>query len=266
MSVKRLFENTYCLTDKGPAGSVRAFLLIGEERALLIDTGYGATDFPTVIKEITKKPVTVALTHGHLDHAGGAFLFDDVYMHTSDKAVFEKHTGKVFLADSYKGRHDLRGKYAVPLERIINSEKRMPKPLEEIETFDLGGRVITWINISGHTPGCCTFLDEKNGVAFTGDMLSPCIWLQLPESRSLDEYKASILKLKSRLQSAGIRYIYPAHYHKWNAEKSIDAFCRLVEAVKSGKARKRKYNNSMEGGALSGTLYGKGFVWLVIKD
>ena len=266
MSVKKLYRNTYCITDNGPAGSVKAFLLIGEERALLIDTGYGATDLPSIIREITEKPVTVALTHGHFDHAGGAFLFDDVYMHTADKAVFEKHTKREFLADAYNGRRTPSGKYVIPLERIINSEKRMPKPLDEIESFDLGDRVITWVHIPGHTPGCCAFLDEKNGVAFTGDMLSPCIWLQLPEARPLDEYKASLLKLKSRLQSAGIRYIYPAHYHKWNAEKSIDAFCALVDAVKSGKARKRKYNNSMEGGALSGTLYGKGFVWLVKKD
>ena len=46
------------------------FLLVGEEKALLIDTGTGVFDLPLLLKTLTDKPVQVVLTHGHPDHAG----------------------------------------------------------------------------------------------------------------------------------------------------------------------------------------------------
>ena len=41
------------------------FLLVGTERALLIDTGIGVGDLKAAVEKITDKPVTVVITHGH---------------------------------------------------------------------------------------------------------------------------------------------------------------------------------------------------------
>ena len=267
MSVKKIFKDTYCLTDKGPAGTVKFFLLVGSERALLIDTGYGTIDLPSVIREITDKPITVALTHGHLDHAGGAYLFDDVYMHSADAEVYKKHSSEKFLKENYaKARKHSLKKHEISAETLISAEKKLPKPLEGISEFDLGNRKIRWCHIPGHTHGCCAFIDTTNKIAFTGDMLSVCIWLQLPESLSLDAYKTSILQLKQGLAKVDVQYIYPAHWFRVKGAKLIDKFCNLVEAVKNNKASRRVVNNPADGGALSGTLYGKGGVYLVKKD
>ena len=55
----------------GAFGPVKMYLLIGNERALLIDSGYGKIDLKGIVARLTDKPVTLMLTHGHLDHASG---------------------------------------------------------------------------------------------------------------------------------------------------------------------------------------------------
>ena len=47
-------------------------LLVGKDRALLVDTGYGLENVLEMTASITALPVTVLLTHAHHDHALGA--------------------------------------------------------------------------------------------------------------------------------------------------------------------------------------------------
>lgn len=43
------------------------YLVCGSERACLIDTAYGLTDLKEQVGELTKLPVSVINTHGHVD-------------------------------------------------------------------------------------------------------------------------------------------------------------------------------------------------------
>ena len=63
--VCEIARDTYVINE---AGMAAMFLVIGEERALLIDTGVGMTDLPALIRSLTPLPYDVVLTHGHLDH------------------------------------------------------------------------------------------------------------------------------------------------------------------------------------------------------
>ena len=49
MAVKKLAENTYRISEWGAFGPVKMYLLIGNERALLIDIGYGKIDIKSSI-------------------------------------------------------------------------------------------------------------------------------------------------------------------------------------------------------------------------
>ena len=51
-------------------GSQNMYLLEGDEKALLIDTGWGSGTLRPYVERLTQKPVQVILTHGHLDHSG----------------------------------------------------------------------------------------------------------------------------------------------------------------------------------------------------
>lgn len=70
--IRQIYKDTYAILDKTfGAHSVYMYLLVGNEKALLIDSDYGMLDLPQVVREITDKPVICACTHGHLDHALG---------------------------------------------------------------------------------------------------------------------------------------------------------------------------------------------------
>ena len=44
------------------------FLLVGTEKAMLIDTGIGVGDLEGAVRQITDKPLIVVITHSHRDH------------------------------------------------------------------------------------------------------------------------------------------------------------------------------------------------------
>lgn len=69
--VMSLGPDLYCLWNR----HVNSYLLVGKEAAVLIDTGYGDVDYYEVCQSITKLPLSVVVTHGHMDHAGGLYLF-----------------------------------------------------------------------------------------------------------------------------------------------------------------------------------------------
>ena len=41
------------------------FLLIGSERALLIDSGFGIGDLRGAVEMVTDKPITLVISHSH---------------------------------------------------------------------------------------------------------------------------------------------------------------------------------------------------------
>ena len=79
--VKKIAENTYMISDFGFAN---CYLLVGEQKALLIDCGVGIGDLKGAAEKIADKPLVVVGTHGHVDHVGGDGQFDEIYLHKND--------------------------------------------------------------------------------------------------------------------------------------------------------------------------------------
>ena len=63
--VHEIAPKTWCLSE---FRLVNAFLVEGEERAALIDTGTGVGNLYGVVRELTEKPLVILITHGHFDH------------------------------------------------------------------------------------------------------------------------------------------------------------------------------------------------------
>lgn len=74
-------------------GDVFCFLVEGNDSAVLIDTGTGAGNLKDYVERLTAKPVSVLLTHGHCDHAGGAGPFETVYLNQADWELASGHAG-----------------------------------------------------------------------------------------------------------------------------------------------------------------------------
>jgi hydroxyacylglutathione hydrolase len=187
--------DTYAINEFGTAAM---YLLVGKERALLIDTGCGICDLKAVVDSLTDKPLTVAATHGHMDHVGGMGCFKEMYINEKDWEMTKSVAGKADEIKSYADSFGKSGGYEIydySPDRI-SENIAVPKllPLREGQRFELGGRAVEVFEIPGHTPGGCSFLDEKNRIIFSGDCCN--INLLAPECSVTATLKA-IEKFKS---------------------------------------------------------------------
>lgn len=138
-------EGTQCL-----------YLLEGTQRALLVDTGYGTGTLSGFIRTITDKPLLVANTHFHPDHAGGNGEFPRVMLHHSwalDRGALQPGANLPF---------DLAGLSYPEYEKV---------PLKEGDLIDLGDRKIEVMELCAHSNSSLAFLDRDRGVLLCGDEL-----------------------------------------------------------------------------------------------
>ncbi len=173
-------------------GDVCAYYLEGEEKGLLIDTGYGYGDLKAFIDSISSKPYEVAITHGHVDHAGGAVQFDRVYLNERDIPVGEIHTELSVRTDYFKKVfNDFQESELLPAKPMKNYIS-----LKDDQEFDLGGLTVKFVALAGHTQGSMVALIPKYNMMVFGDALNSMTFLQLPESTTIEEYKNNLIQFK----------------------------------------------------------------------
>lgn len=145
-------------------------LVVGEERALLIDTGVGNYDLKGLVESITALPYDVVITHGHGDHIGGLGQFSQAYVHPADWQAVETFDAP-FLAQYIQRMlpHDTWGCFDCPQEIMPWQYRPQLLPLEDGQMFDLGGRRVTAYAAPGHTPGEMVFVDDRSRILFSGD-------------------------------------------------------------------------------------------------
>lgn len=228
MAVKKLAENTYRISEWGAFGPVKMYLLIGSERALLIDSGYGKMDLKSIVTRITDKPVTLMLTHGHIDHASGCAPFDG-YLDEDDFDVYRCHSDPSFTQKYYK---------KPPIQAHL-------KPLKT-KSIDLGGRTVDIVKTSGHTPGSVCMLDKYSKMAFCGDTINPWdVWLGLDESLPVTEYRKSLVLLLQAVEKNGITKLHSGHSGKAMNAQKLKNFITLCDQIISGEKTGRKVNKGI---------------------
>jgi len=203
------YEPQTFILRQSPCASFEAnfiYLLIGSDKALLIDTGAVADPnamplAKTVLellpdKEHKKLPLLVAHTHRHLDHRAGDPQFAS-------------------LPSTQVVPYDLEGL------RAFFGFTNWPNGIAHI---DLGGRTVDVIPTPGHNKTHVAFYDDRTGILFSGDFLLPGRLLiedagAYRESavRVVDFLKthplAHILGGHIELNAAGRAYRFGSHYH-----------------------------------------------------
>jgi glyoxylase-like metal-dependent hydrolase (beta-lactamase superfamily II) len=204
-----VYEPQTFILRQNPCASFEAnflYLLIGYDKALLIDTG--AVEDPkemplakTILellpeKDHKKLPLLVAHTHRHMDHRAGDPQFES-----------------------------LPSVQIVPIDlEGVKAFFRFTNWPNEVAHLDLGDRTVDVIPTPGHNPTHVAFYDSRTGILFSGDFLMP--------GRLLIEdaaaYRESALRvvdfLKTRrlthvlgghieLDTAGRAYRFGSHYH-----------------------------------------------------
>ncbi|WP_130385816.1 MBL fold metallo-hydrolase [Kribbella sp. VKM Ac-2569] len=117
------------------------YLLLGEERALLLDTGTGHVPLRPLIEELAgERELVIAHTHGHGDHVGGDGEFDKPVGRSAEEVA------------AYFGFAD------------------WPNGVVQ---FDLGGRVLDALAIPGHHASHLAVYDRDTRLLLSGDSLYP---------------------------------------------------------------------------------------------
>ena len=174
--------------------NVYCYVIVGDERALLYDTGYGIGDLPGAVKSVTDKPFDVVLGHGHHDHANGAFLFGEVWLGEGDfelcRANAAPRVRRIALKRMAEWEvappegFDPEGYAGLPAGNV--------KPLLPGHIFELGGLTAEAVAMEGHTAGSMGLLIREPGVLLCGDAANQGVWMFLPESLSVGAYIAML--------------------------------------------------------------------------
>lgn len=202
--IKLFKENFYILDD----GRVRQFLILGDNEALLIDTGFADSHVYDTVKSITRLPLKVIMTHGDRDHSGGLKDFGKCYLHKGDWALI--------------------------------SEDILLEPLKEGDVFKCGGYTLEAIEIPGHTYGSTAFADWERKLLLPGDSVQKAGPIYMfGEHRNLDLYIESQKKLLN-LQDK-IDTILPCH-HEYPIDSSfIEKNLLDAEALKHGELKGERH-------------------------
>lgn len=168
--IKEMQPGIYLMDE---AHEATGYLVIGEEKACVIDTMNGYNDLYKAVREITDKPLVVVNTHGHPDHIFGNVFFEEAYMHPADwEMAREFFENPEFVEECRK-----QGLQVPPIH-----------PIQEGDVIDLGGRTLEVYDIPGHTPGGILLLLKEDRILFTGDSINHHLWMQLEGCLPLVEY------------------------------------------------------------------------------
>lgn len=220
-----ILRQSLCTNFEGPF----LYLLFGEDRALLEDTGTGDVNVANVVQGIiddwlqrkgkSSVELIVSHSHGHGDHVGG----DGQFSGKPDTTVVGKGTSSV---------QDFFGIQSWP---------------DQIVTYDLGARVIDVIPIPGHQSAHIAYYDRRQKLLLTGDTLYPGrLYIE-----NWNDYVASIGRLVDfveagspvswvlgthiEMKAAGGDYAFGANKHAGEhaLELSYDVLLELNDAVQA---------------------------------
>ncbi len=216
---KLIADGVYYISD---FKATDCYLIIGESRALLIDTGTCYGDLRGYVETLTKLPVDVVFTHVHPDHIGGG-QFETAYAHSADILYGYKFYSRLWLRKLFKFLSKGVVDETISVRDVVKGTyKTKLIPIEDNHVFDLGNRKIIVKHFAGHTRGSIVLLDETSGHMFVGDNCCPSPWVFLPNSTTLEEW------VNGAKQILGLMDSYIPHWGHEGGEISKEVFGQAI--------------------------------------
>lgn len=210
-------------------GSQNMYLLEGNEKAMLIDTGWGAGNLRACVEKLTDKPLIVVNTHFHPDHSAGNGEFEEVFLS-------EGYPIDAPSVSSDFGPFDL---------------SKLPHPdykksiLHDGDVIDLGGRVIKVIEAKpAHCNSSLFFIDCTENMIFTGDEYEAAQTMMYDNSGNPDApyiVRERIDNMRKNAQTLfdlcdEQTWILPNHNGYPIAKEYLKDYIKLADAIDNGTA------------------------------
>lgn len=243
---------------------VTMWLVIGTERAVLLDSGLGLFPVRPVVEALTDLPISVVNTHHHFDHVGGNHEFDHTAIHASGADLMTREVPRETL-DAYLD-HTRRliaaGRPADELDRqglhLIDADSRpkqlpadfdpstwtvcAPAPtllLGDGDDVDLGGRSLRVIHTPGHSGDSICLLDDRSGVLFGGDTINTGpIYAQFHDSDVADfaASTARLALLKDDVSMVAVNHFGRTTAPPYFLQEVSDGFAALLAGQPASRA------------------------------
>lgn len=136
--------------------------LLWDERTktgAVIDPGGDLEEIQQAIGELGLKIEKIVLTHGHIDHAGGAKKLREAL----GVAIEGPHPADRFLLDNLAKQG---ASYGIPADPVTPE-----RWLDEGDTVDIAGHTFEVLHCPGHSPGSVVLVNRAHKLIIMGDVL-----------------------------------------------------------------------------------------------
>lgn len=164
--VHKLSDNLYAIGEPTYYQANYSYLIIGNDKALMLDAGAEQKeDITKIVKSITQKPLSVLPSHLHFDHIAGLHNFDSIYLlDTEFTRKFKQDDGLYHVPESV---------YLGDFDKFVLEPFKVSRLVKPNEVIDLGGVKLKLLSMPGHTKDEVALYDEKDNVLLSGDHLYP---------------------------------------------------------------------------------------------
>ncbi|MCG3088905.1 MBL fold metallo-hydrolase [Sporosarcina cyprini] len=173
-TVTQIDEETFAISEYGHWEKVHSYLLLGKDKAALIDTGLGIDNMKRITDQLTDLPIVVLTTHVHWDHIGSHGEYKEIYVHAEEEDWLINGIEKLSIEQI---RKDVARDITIPVPFTFNPDTYTPftgNPagiMQDGDEMNIGNRNLVIYHTPGHSPGHISILDESRGYLFTGDVL-----------------------------------------------------------------------------------------------
>ena len=198
--------------------SVNCYLVKGRKESVLIDTGY-YKDRKKLADYLKDKNVKIILlTHGHIDHIGGAKYIADKYnakimMNVADKEILTNNDIRNVYSDSLLGSV-IRRVSVRNFRRSHYDDIKIDSNISDGQIIELGDISIKAAQLSGHTKGSYGFIFSD--CFFVGDALMN---MMKPSLSLIYENKNEMLNSAKIIKEKKLDNILPGHGKPFNIAK-----------------------------------------------
>ncbi len=184
----------------------------GRDRDLIVDTGMGVGSIVDELQDLLDKPVTAVATHGHGDHIGSHYEFDEVLVHpaeandVSNPLLDSLHIVEAWGQETVDGLaragYEMNEEYfvrALPAGMALEGFRQRPATItgliDEGDVVSTGDRHFEVLHLPGHSPGSIGLWEEATGTLMSGDAIYDGPLLDELEDSNIADYCATMERL-----------------------------------------------------------------------